>query len=120
MLVDERSLPDVLRLASGAKAAGQQYIVVELVPRGPVARYINLWEGCFGEVIGRVYYDDPDNEPFNPDIPVRRSVKALRVRVGVIDVLEAGRRAAKNFDREIATPLRANKIQPSSGGSTAR
>jgi len=108
MLVDESSLTQVVIEAKQAKAAGKDYVYVDLIPRGPTNKYIDLWAGCVGEIIGRNYAGDYQ---YNPDLPSPMAVSSLRLRVRVQDVIEAGRREAERLEKDLAKPLRANRIE---------
>lgn len=116
-LLNERDLNVAVQLARDAQQDRHDYITFEVEPRGHVLKWMNLWEGCLGEVIGRTYYED---ENFNPDIPSARTVKHIIIRARVIDIINAGLRASKRFDRELAQPLRANKLTTSRKPDTQR
>ncbi|HEY1655368.1 MAG TPA: hypothetical protein VGF86_09665 [Candidatus Tumulicola sp.] len=72
-LVGDVDLPDVAARALAARKAGNKYITVEIEPVGPLIRYVNLWEGCYGEIVGR-------------------SVDSVRARVDCVGVANAYRR----------------------------
>lgn len=118
MLVHEQDLPKVYSLAMTERMRGQSHICVEVVPRVDVARLMTLWEGIPGLVVGRVYYEDPDL--YNADIPTNRTVRALKVRVRITDIIEAMRRFKKREAMELAQPTRANAIRVRKAADTMR
>lgn len=118
ILANEDNLPDVAALAQAQKALGKDYVFVGLEPRVAVARFVSLWEGIYGEVVGRQYYDERPHG--NPDMPVARKVKCLTVRIRIADVIEAMRRFSVRSDRELAAPLRANRLRGRAVISTIR
>ncbi len=115
---EENNLAQAHALAKSEKALGKEYIHVELVPRVAVAKYVNLWSGIYGEVVGRTYYDE--KAEFNADMPAALKVKALIVRVRIADVFEAVRREIKQRGREVAAPLRANRLKGPTTSTTSR
>lgn len=119
MLVDEHSLPEVAQAALQARASGRDHLYVELVPKSRLGRFVSLWDGIAGEVVGRRYYED-DAGPRNVDIPAAKVVSHIVVRVNVTDVLNAQRAAAQRERRELAAPLRANQIVAQIDSGTAR
>jgi len=119
MLVDESSLSQVVIEAKQAKAAGKDYVYVDIIPRGPTNKYIDLWEGSVGQIIGMNYQEDGQG---NPDLPSGKVVKSLRLRVRAIDIIEAGKREAERLEKDLAKPLRANRIESKvdTSGTTTR
>lgn len=118
LLLGPNDLSTAIAEARKLQSSNQMYFVFIAEPRGNVKKFINLWEGCIGEVIGRTFYND--KEEYNPDLPSAATVEHVIVRVRIIDLLNAGVRAAKRTDRELAAPLRANKLVTSTGPDTQR
>lgn len=118
ILATENNLPEVATHAQAQKALGKDYVFVSLEPRIRVARFVSLWEGIHGEVVSRQYYDDRASG--NPDMPPDRTVKSLTVRIRIADVIEAMRRYSVRADRDLAAPLRANKLRGPEVASTTR
>ena len=123
LLVHEDSLPDAYALALAERARGKDFITVELETLVRPGKRIILWEGIIGEVIGRRFYDAPNDdmgEHINPDFPPSRTVRAVILRVRIPDVTEAMRRFAQRERNELAKPIRANRVAPKSTAGTAR
>lgn len=118
MTVNENSLPEVYSLAIQERGLGQTYVFVDLEPRAPVAKYVQLWEGILGMVVGRQFYDD--GTEWNSERPGGRTVRAVTLRVRIADITEAMRRFKKREATAIAAPLPANVVAPRKSSSTAR
>lgn len=118
MLVNDKSLEAVAALASEARSQGKTYVHVDLEPKRGGMRYVQLWEGIVGLVVGRRFADSVQAP--NPDLPSQRRVQYVTVRVNIVDVFEALRRVAARNDRLIAAPLRANTFVAEIPPTTAR
>lgn len=114
----EENLEEVYALALAERARGAQYINVVLRPRTHIAKYLLLWEGCPGEVIGRTFWEE--RTAFNPDLPAPRTVQFLKLRLRIADVAAAWQRAKRNLDRDLAKPLQANRIPGVENITTSR
>lgn len=119
MLVTEDSLPEVYSLAVQERSLGKMYVFVDLEPRAPVSKYVQLWEGILGTVVGRQFYDD-DGTEWNSERRSARTVRAVTLRVRIADITEAMRRFKKREATEIAAPIAANQVAPVKSANTAR
>jgi hypothetical protein len=115
MLVTEDSLPEAYSLAVQERNLGKKWIYVELETNAPIKRFVSLWESIIGEVVDRIYY----NDALEGELP-KLTVRGVRLRVNVIDVMEAMRRFKKRDASEISSPLAANQIAPKPTAGTAR
>lgn len=95
MIATEDNLYEVARAARAAKALGATTIEFDVEARVGLAKYIRLWEGIFGEVVGRTY--EHSAKPAVPGIVEPRVVKYFRVRAQIASVCEAQR---KRLERE--------------------
>jgi len=98
MIATDDNLDDVARLARVEKSRGATTLDFEIEALQGFAKYVNLWEGCFGVVVGQIY-DEPDT-PAVPGIPRPRNVKRFRVRVDIASILEAQRRRIEAETRQ--------------------
>lgn len=114
MLLEEEDLPTALKMAYEAKASSQQWVYFDVIPRGRVNQFLDLWEGCSGKIVGRHYWEDSG---YNPDLPLPMSVKSVTLKVQAIDIIEAAKRRALRLDTNMAKPLRPNKIKKEALGA---
>lgn len=128
--VDEDSLPEAYQAALKAKQAGQDYIYVSFAPPGLVGKYVQLWEGAAGEVIGRCFYEEDELEhdqegdtairAVPPDYIVRRTTRAVIVRARTADITEAYKRMITRERREYHEDVPANQIRRKPTAQTVR
>ncbi|HLY00909.1 MAG TPA: hypothetical protein VKR56_00280 [Candidatus Cybelea sp.] len=93
MIATDDNLNEIARLARAERARGAATITFEIEATCGFTKYVNLWEGSLGVVVGRIY-EEPD-EPAVPGIPRARNVQRFRVRAQIASILEAQRRRAE-------------------------
>lgn len=98
---DETSLLEAYRLAVIAKRCGKTAIYFEVEAQNRYSRFLYLWEGTIGRVVGRVFAEE--QEPRNPDLPPRpAAVARFIVEADATDVVNAyERRIRREREREV-------------------
>ena len=90
-LISVDDLPEVAKKAVIARNAGERFVDFQIEPAGRVlTRYVNLWPGVAGEIIGRTY---AEGDKLAPGEPAARYVATVHVRAACADVIEAYRRS---------------------------
>lgn len=112
MIVGEESLLEVAKLALSAQRRGERFVEFEIEAQTCSAKYVRLWGGMKGDVVGKVFA--PSTEPPNPDMPPKpATVTHLRVRADVLDILSTARRALETEPRSSMDRFRAWDIDGS-------
>jgi hypothetical protein len=90
LVANEGNLNEVARAARAAKVFGAKTIEFDVAASVGWTKFVRLWEGTFGEVIGRTF--EHSAEPNVPGIVRPRLVKYFRVRANIANICEAQRR----------------------------
>ncbi len=101
MIANNGNLDHFARLARAAQMRGDQTICFQIDALRGYSRFVDLWEGTIGEVVGRVFEDSDDQSV--PGIAHPRNVKYFTVRIRVADVLEAWRRRQEREARQFGS-----------------
>jgi hypothetical protein len=101
MIATEDTLYEVARAARAAKALGATTIEFDIAAYAGWTKFVRLWEGTLGEVIGRTF--EHSAEPNVSGIVRPRVVKYFRVRARITDICEAQRRRMEREAREFGS-----------------